>query len=71
MTSINAATRHVLAVVGNGGAIDDAIRQAAHAVGRLAVDAGFRVVTGGLGGVMLAASEGARSSPAWREGHVV
>ncbi len=61
----------MLAIIGNGGAIDADLRHDAHELGRLAIDAGFRVVTGGLGGVMGAASEGARSSPAWRDGDII
>ena len=40
-------------------------------LGSRAVEAGFRVVTGGLGGVMEAVSRGARAAPSWREGDVV
>jgi uncharacterized protein (TIGR00725 family) len=39
--------------------------------GRRLVDAGYRVLTGGLGGVMRAASEGARSSPSYSSGAVI
>jgi uncharacterized protein (TIGR00725 family) len=35
------------------------------------VDRGWRLQTGGLGGVMAAASRGARSSPRWVQGSVV
>lgn len=44
---------------------------AAEAIGRGVVDAGYRLVTGGRGGVMEAASRGARSSAAWQEGRVL
>jgi uncharacterized protein (TIGR00725 family) len=40
-------------------------------VGRLLVDAGFRVLTGGLGGVMEAACRGARSSARYQSGDTV
>ena len=40
-------------------------------IGRRLVDRGFRVATGGLGGVMSAACRGARESAAWREGVTV
>ena len=43
----------------------------AEEVGRSLVDRDFRVVTGGLGGVMEAASRGARSSDHWTPGTVV
>ncbi|MCA8978094.1 MAG: acyl-CoA synthetase [Planctomycetes bacterium] len=40
-------------------------------VGRLLVDAGFRVLTGGLGGVMETACRGARSSSRYQSGDTV
>lgn len=47
------------------------VAERARTLGRLAIDAGFRVVTGGRDGVMLAASEGAHSSEHYREGDVI
>ena len=41
------------------------------ALGRALIDAGFRVVTGGLGGIMRAASRGARSSRRYQSGDVI
>ncbi|MCC6650161.1 MAG: TIGR00725 family protein [Candidatus Eisenbacteria bacterium] len=43
----------------------------AEEVGRLLVDAGYRVLTGGLGGVMEAACRGARSSSRYQSGDTV
>ena len=63
--------RKVMAIVGNGGSISAAVADTARALGRRAIDQGFRVVTGGLGGVMAAASEGARSSERYTEGSIV
>lgn len=68
--------RPVVAVVGagaraDGGPLPRALLAAAEEMGRLVVDAGARLVTGGLGGVMAAASRGARTAPGWREGRVV
>lgn len=40
-------------------------------LGAALVEAGFRIVTGGLGGMMEAVSYGARHSPSWSEGSVV
>ncbi len=48
----------ILAVIG-AGACDEALAAQAHAVGRLLAERGCAVVTGGLGGVMEAASRGA------------
>lgn len=61
-----------MAVVGDGAIAPDDPRGAlAHHLGRALIDARYRLVTGGLGGIMRAASEGARSSPAWRDGDVI
>lgn len=57
-------------MIGNSVA-NDGVMRSAEALGRALVDAGFRIINGGLGGVMEAASRGARSSAAWREGDVV
>ncbi|MFO7567671.1 MAG: TIGR00725 family protein [Enhygromyxa sp.] len=65
------ARRPVLAVIGSGGRIDPAIAAAAEELGRLAIEAGFRLVSGGRDGVMEAASRGARAAPSWREGDVI
>lgn len=62
--------RRVIAVIGDGAASSE-LCALAEEIGRLLVDRGFRVVTGGLGGVMEAASRGARSSERYREGDVV
>lgn len=62
--------RKQVAVV--GGASEDAasLRLAAE-VGRLLVDHGHRVVTGGLGGVMAAAARGAKSSERAGDGDTI
>ncbi len=60
----------VAAVVGAAGPSDEPL-VLAEQLGRLLIDAGFRLVTGGLGNVMEATSKGARSSPSWREGLIV
>lgn len=63
------APRACIAVVGDA-RLDPAHPRSAlaEALGRGLVDAGFRVVTGGMGGAMLAAHRGVRSSAAWFEG---
>lgn len=64
------ARRHIAAVVGANSA-SEVILRAAEDIGRGLVEAGFRVVTGGLGGVMTAASRGARHAPGWTDGSVI
>jgi hypothetical protein len=65
------ARRPVLAIIGEGGSLADEVAAHAHALGKLAVDAGFRLVTGGRDGVMEAASRGAHASERYREGDVI
>jgi hypothetical protein len=64
--------RAILSVIGDAGVeAESSVYRAALEVGRLAVDAGFRVMTGGLGGVMEAASQGAHRSSRYREGDTI
>jgi uncharacterized protein (TIGR00725 family) len=60
-----------MAVIGAGSAPEPAVQSACEALGELAIEAGFRVATGGLGGVMQAVSMGARRAKSYREGDVV
>lgn len=64
--------RLLVAVVGdsNLGQNDPKI-EIARDVGRLLVDSGYRVVTGGLGGVMAAAMDGARTSARYADGDTI
>jgi uncharacterized protein (TIGR00725 family) len=62
--------RKIVAVVG-AATPSDLLLEAALRIGRGLVDGGVRIATGGRGGVMAAASQGARSSTAWTEGTVV
>ncbi|MES2638567.1 MAG: TIGR00725 family protein [Myxococcota bacterium] len=62
--------RFVAAVVGANSASEE-ILLAAEAIGRGLVDAGLRVATGGLGGVMTAASRGGRHADGWLDGSVI
>jgi uncharacterized protein (TIGR00725 family) len=59
--------RRIAAVIGSARA-SDAQRQLAEQLGETLVDRGFRVMTGGLSGVMDAALRGARRSAHYREG---
>lgn len=64
--------RPLIAVIGDAklepGSVKDRL---AEDIGRALVDAGYRVLTGGLGGVMEAASRGARSSSKYQSGDTV
>ena len=64
-------SRRPLAAVIGSARVDDAGFAEACDLGRNLVDCGFRVATGGLGGVMDAALQGARSSRRYREGDTV
>ena len=64
------ARRGVIAVIGNSSPPPEAIA-VAEELGRLIVEQGWRLVTGGLGGVMEAASRGAHQASGYREGDVV
>ncbi len=71
-TTPSPSRRRLVAVIGDArvepGSRKDVL---AEEVGRLLVDAGFRVLTGGMGGVMEAASRGARSSSRYQSGDTV
>lgn len=62
--------RRIAAVIGSARA-SDGQRQLAEQLGEALVDNGFRVMTGGLTGVMDAALRGARRSANYREGDTV
>ena len=64
--------RPLVSVIGNAEVPDDDVRIGlAEEVGRLLVDAGARVVTGGRRGVMAAAMRGARAAARYREGDTI
>jgi hypothetical protein len=64
------ARRPVAAVIGHGSP-PAFLLDAARSIGRGLAEAGFRVATGGLGGVMEAASRGAREAPGACDGCVL
>lgn len=71
-TSAAPVRRRLVAVIGDASVSPGSQKDLlAEEVGRLLVDAGFRVVTGGLGGVMEAACRGARSSTRYQSGDTV
>jgi len=63
--------RPILAVVGNAGVLAAPVAALAADAGRCAIERGFRIATGGLGGVMAAASQGAHSASTWKDGDVI
>lgn len=67
-----ATRRPIVSVIGDA-RLDgrDDVAATATELGHALVDAGFRVVTGGLGGVMAAVCRGARRSSAWTDGDTI
>lgn len=64
--------RPLVAVIGDSKLDQDDVKVGiAQELGRRLVDAGCRVITGGLGGVMAAAMEGARQSATYSDGDTV
>jgi uncharacterized protein (TIGR00725 family) len=61
----------VVSVFGSNSGIDDSVIALAEDLGRLVVDLGCRVCTGGLSGIMEAVSRGARSSEQWTGNEVI
>ena len=57
-------------MIGNGTATEQGARAAEELGGKI-IERGWRLVTGGLGGVMEAASRGAHRAESYREGDVV
>ncbi len=68
---VNSARVPVVAVIGSAGALEPVVAELCRELGGALMEAGFRLVTGGLGGVMTAVSRGAREHPAWLEGRIV
>ncbi|MFT5681696.1 MAG: hypothetical protein ACI8RZ_002602 [Myxococcota bacterium] len=62
--------RPILSIIGSASTTPEQTA-ASEAVGRLAVEAGFRICCGGRGGVMVAACRGARSAANYREGDTI
>ncbi|MEE2786311.1 MAG: TIGR00725 family protein [Myxococcota bacterium] len=66
-----ASRRYVMGVIGTGHRCTDDQYAAAKTLGELAVDGGFRIVTGGLDGVMEAACKGAHLSARYCNGDTI
>lgn len=64
--------KKLISVIGNGKIKQDFDEyNIAFTVGKLLIDNNFRLVTGGLGGVMEAASKGARNSSNHKDGDII
>ncbi len=62
--------KHV-AVIGSGNNLDRKIQEIAEYLGKKLIDCGFRILFGGLGGVIQAVCKGARASKNYKEGMTV
>jgi uncharacterized protein (TIGR00725 family) len=62
--------RPIVSVVGSS-EVSAEVAGLCRELGRLAIEAGYRVATGGLGGVMSHVCEGARAAAAYREGDTI
>jgi len=69
--STSSARVPVVAVIGSAGSLPPELEDLCRGLGAALMEAGFRLVTGGRGGVMEAVSRGARESQAWVEGRIV
>lgn len=63
--------RPIVAVIGDGVLSSEAEAAVGRALGGALIGAGFRVVTGGLGGMMEAVCYGARHHPAHEDGRII
>lgn len=63
--------RPVMAVIGQRSPVSPAVEAMARDLGRRAVEAGFRIATGGRDGVMEAVARGAHDARTRREGDVI
>ncbi len=64
--------RRIVAVIGNREVEKGTVRyQMAFDIGKALIDNGYRVQTGGLGGIMEAVMEGAKSSKNYKEGDTI
>lgn len=71
-SAVTQQRRKLVAVIGDANLMSGSPKDLlSEETGRLLVDAGFRVLTGGLGGVMEAACRGARSSALYQPGDTV
>jgi len=64
--------KKLVSVIGDGTVSSGDVRyRVAERVGFLLIESGYRLMTGGLGGVMEAASGGARSNPGHMDGDII
>lgn len=64
--------RKIVAIIGDAKIEKDSLKyQMAFEMGKALIDAGYRIQTGGMSGVMRAASEGAKTSKNYKEGDII
>jgi len=64
--------KQIVAVIGDGALPPNSEKERfAEGLGEALVTAGYRIICGGLGGVMEAAARGAHRSPRYRDGDVI
>ncbi len=64
--------KKLVSIIGDAIVDDDSNKKAfAYAMGKALIDNGYRVVSGGMGGVMQAAFEGARASEFYQDGDTI
>ena len=70
--TISMTHRPIIAVIGDGELPPQSEKeQFAEALGEALITAGYRIICGGLGGVMTAAARGAHHSPAYQNGDII
>ena len=64
--------RKIVAIAGDAKIAEGSLKyKIAFEVGKALIDNGYRLQTGGLGGVMSAACQGAKSSEKYKEGDII
>ena len=64
--------RKIVAVIGDGKIVPDSLKyKIAYDTGKALIDAGYRIQSGGLGGVMEAVFQGAKASKKYQDGDTI
>ncbi len=62
------SSRKIIGIIGAGSPLDPSISALSRSLGSALISEGYRIICGGLGGVMLAVCQGAHQSPNYFEG---